>query len=205
MRLVASIVVVAAGLTPAWAADLAEPVSTVGRYQLAPAGTGFIRLDTRTGETAACEPLDGVWVCDSLGADDALAGRVDALAAEVARLAEALKALPIPADDTAGRIEALSVTVQALGASVDALTGRVAGLVDAQTAPQVAAPQVTAPVVAESPPLPATEPEAIPVQIVEAPVISPAGDQVAEEGFVVEALRRLMALAAALRGEAPSA
>lgn len=65
------------------------------RYQIAPDEDGFVRLDTRTGAMTHCGKREGAWRCDVLAEErsdleqriDAIAGKVDALSAEVARLA----------------------------------------------------------------------------------------------------------------------
>lgn len=165
------------GLGSALAADATAPAPAAGRYDLTPAETGFIRLDTQTGATAHCAPREGVWYCDPLLPDGGMAARVDALAEQVARLTAALNALPTATggDD---RIAALAATVEALTANVATLTERVAVLSETQ----MGAAEESA--VAES----ADQPEA----------------ETPDDNFVVEAMRRLMALAAALRGSGPT-
>jgi hypothetical protein len=77
---------------PAAGEDASAPS---GRYQIAPDEDGFVRLDTRTGAMTHCGKREGAWRCDVLAEErsdleqrlDALAGKVDALSAEVARLA----------------------------------------------------------------------------------------------------------------------
>jgi hypothetical protein len=71
-----------------------------------------------------CAESGGVWACDPLAIDTALTERVDALAAEVARLTRTLAALTPAAADTGARIETLA-------AEVEALTARVAALAEA--------------------------------------------------------------------------
>ncbi len=60
----------AAVVVPAAAEDNAP---AAGRYQLAPGeGSGFVRLDTRTGTVSHCRQQAGVWRCDPIvefGAD----------------------------------------------------------------------------------------------------------------------------------------
>jgi hypothetical protein len=83
---------------PGLAQDSASPS---GRYQIAPDEDGFVRLDTRTGAMTHCGKREGAWRCDVLAEErsdleqrlDALAGKVDALSAEIARLADRLAAV----------------------------------------------------------------------------------------------------------------
>lgn len=91
--------VIALFATPVVAQNAASPSS--GRYQIAPDEDGFVRLDTRTGAMAHCGKREGAWRCDVLAEErsdldrrlDVLAGKVDALSAEVARLADRLAAV----------------------------------------------------------------------------------------------------------------
>ena len=83
---------------PAAGQDTSAPS---GRYQIAPDEDGFVRLDTRTGAMTHCGKREGAWRCDVLAEErsdleqrlDALAGKVDALSTEVARLADRLAAV----------------------------------------------------------------------------------------------------------------
>ena len=83
---------------PAAGQDASAPS---GRYQIAPDEDGFVRLDTRTGAMTHCGKRDGAWRCDVLAEErsdleqriDALAGKVDSLSAEIARLADRLAAV----------------------------------------------------------------------------------------------------------------
>ena len=63
------------------------------RYRLEPAGEGYVRMDTVTGETAYCELADGQFSCraarEDAGASAAIAKRVAALEARVAELEKA--------------------------------------------------------------------------------------------------------------------
>jgi outer membrane murein-binding lipoprotein Lpp len=78
-----------------------ETPAPSGRYQIAPDEDGFVRLDTRTGAMTHCGKREGSWRCDVLAEErsdleqrlEALAGKVDALSAEVARLADRLAAV----------------------------------------------------------------------------------------------------------------
>lgn len=193
MRLPAMAVLAVLVAGPCLAADLAEPVSTVGRFQLAPAEGGFIRLDTETGETAFCQAEDDGWICEGLDGgsepdDSAVAGRVDALAAEVAKLTAALSAIPGMSAETADRLAALDARIDAMATELDALGGRVAMLGENLSAP------VATPAPVPVPPTPSVVAEAA----------AQPGDDSDDEGFMAEAVRRLMALASALRGAAPS-
>ena len=91
------------------AALLALPIAAAGqdasapsgRYQISPDEDGFVRLDTRTGAMTHCGKREGAWRCDVLAEErsdvdrrlETLAGKVDALSAEVARLADRLAAV----------------------------------------------------------------------------------------------------------------
>ncbi len=80
----------------------ADDAATGSRFAVQPSDDGFVRLDTETGTVSHCGRKDGVWFCEPVIEDlsplrrrvEELAGRVDALAAELA----ALKAAPpVPA------------------------------------------------------------------------------------------------------------
>jgi hypothetical protein len=65
-----------------------------GRYALSASRDGFVRLDTATGAVSHCRPDKGIWRCEPLAADDGnLRTRLDALAAEVAKLTAAVAVL----------------------------------------------------------------------------------------------------------------
>ena len=76
-----------------------------GRYQLTPAPSGFIRLDTATGATAHCLVAAGVWQCEPLLTEGTLAPRVDGLAADLAQANAALKQLSVRLDEFASRFD----------------------------------------------------------------------------------------------------
>jgi len=182
---VALILLVAVGAMPALAADGAGPAGSIGRFELAPADTGFTRLDTQTGAVSHCDEKAGAWVCTPLATDNSLTGKVDALSAEVARLAAALSALP---DATA----AAAVRVDALSARVEALAGDVAALADA-----AAKPVVIPPALAAAPTRPI---------VPEAAAVASHGESGAPIGFLAEAVERFLALVGALKhGNTPSA
>lgn len=42
----------------------APPPGLPGRYAIAPAGEGFVRLDTQTGTVSHCERQQGQWLCE---------------------------------------------------------------------------------------------------------------------------------------------
>jgi outer membrane murein-binding lipoprotein Lpp len=95
---IASVAVV----VPATAQDDVPPA---GRFQLAPGeGSGFVRLDTRTGAVSHCRQNDGVWRCepiiDSVGLED----RLNALSDKVDRLASGLDSLSLRIDELAADV-----------------------------------------------------------------------------------------------------
>ena len=47
-----------------------------GRYSIAPAGDGFLRLDSATGAVSICSQKSGGWACESV-ADDVLALKLE--------------------------------------------------------------------------------------------------------------------------------
>lgn len=74
-------------LGPAMASDQ-------GRYQIAPDGDGFVRLDTETGALSHCERSDGVWRCAVVVDDHAeIDTRIIALQEEMASLTAELEVL----------------------------------------------------------------------------------------------------------------
>lgn len=65
-----------------------------GRYQIAPDGDGFVRLDTETGALAHCDRSDGVWRCAVVAEDrSAVDRRIVELQEELAALRGDLTAL----------------------------------------------------------------------------------------------------------------
>lgn len=71
---------------------LAVPVSAEesGRYLLSASPAGFVRLDTVTGDVSHCRQQKGMWSCEVLAVEKS---RLDALAAEVAKLSAAVAAI----------------------------------------------------------------------------------------------------------------
>jgi hypothetical protein len=61
--MIRAILLVAGGLLISWPAVAEDVGAGSGRYQIAPDGDGFIRLDTETGDLAHCDRSDGVWRC----------------------------------------------------------------------------------------------------------------------------------------------
>ena len=85
-------------------ADEAKPAA--GRYALAPAADGFVRLDTETGALSHCAEQDGVWRCEPLAeADDATRQELDALSNELSRLTAAVAAMGERVDALAARLD----------------------------------------------------------------------------------------------------
>lgn len=114
---IAAIVLVA----PVFAADNASGPAKP-HFELTPSDTGFTRLDTTTGALSHCDEKGGVWYCNPLiEADGPIAGRIDALAAEVAALTEAIADLPSDVGVTVGRLDLLAAEVAALAGRVEAL------------------------------------------------------------------------------------
>lgn len=82
----------------AGAAMAQESTSSSGRYQIAPDGDGFVRLDTETGTLAHCGKSEGVWRCRVLAEEQsefdrriqALGDEVTALKSELDRLNQRL-------------------------------------------------------------------------------------------------------------------
>jgi hypothetical protein len=81
----------AACLTASMLTPTAAQDTHPGRFSVTPAEHGFIRLDTRTGNTTHCTQNNGMWTCRPViedagalaGALRALDERVDALAANL--------------------------------------------------------------------------------------------------------------------------
>lgn len=85
MRLICASVVFTALLSPAVTAPaLAQPAGDNGRYQMTAAGSGFLRLDTRTGAVSVCT-LTGAGAECRAAADDRAA-----LMSEIERLTQRL-------------------------------------------------------------------------------------------------------------------
>lgn len=72
-----------------------------GRFQIAPDGDGFVRLDTETGTLAHCDKSEGIWRCAVVAEDRtevdrrilALQEEMAALRAEIEALEERLAAI----------------------------------------------------------------------------------------------------------------
>ena len=79
--------------TPALAADVTPPVS--GRYTLSPSASGFIRLDTQTGQVSECTGAATALVCKSTPDERA------AMQAEIDRLQTQVDTLKTTAPLTA--------------------------------------------------------------------------------------------------------
>jgi hypothetical protein len=81
------------------AAQDAQPPA--GRFQLSPGdGSGFVRLDTRTGSVAHCRQDAGVWRCEPI-LDSGLSDRLSALSDKVDRLSSDLGNLSLRVDTLA--------------------------------------------------------------------------------------------------------
>jgi len=98
------------GLAPALAADPAvappppnppPPSSEIGRFTMTPVADGFLRLDTRSGQTSLCTVAKGQAECRS-SADEraALEAEIARLARENAALKAGAQAKADPADPT---------------------------------------------------------------------------------------------------------
>lgn len=85
------LLIVAAGLLLGGAAVAEEVSAPSGRYQIAPDGDGFVRLDTETGTLSHCDRSDGVWRCIVVSEERTeVDRRLLALESEVAALKETL-------------------------------------------------------------------------------------------------------------------
>lgn len=61
--MIRAILLVVGGLLLSCSAVAEDAGPAPGRYQIAPDGDGFVRLDTETGALAHCDRSDGVWRC----------------------------------------------------------------------------------------------------------------------------------------------
>jgi hypothetical protein len=91
------LLIVAAGLLLGGAAVAQEPPAQSGRFQIAPDGDGFVRLDTETGTLSHCNRSEGVWRCIVVSEERTeVDRRLLALESEVAALKEALEEIDKP-------------------------------------------------------------------------------------------------------------
>jgi hypothetical protein len=92
--LLRAILFLAGGLLLGWPAAAEEEAPAPGRYQFAPDGDGFVRLDTEIGTIAHCGKSESGWRCDVV-ADDGLSldHRIVALQQELAALEAELEDL----------------------------------------------------------------------------------------------------------------
>jgi len=89
--MVRAILFLAGGLLLGWPAVAEETALGPGRYQFAPDGDGFVRLDTETGAIAHCGKSEGGWRCDV--AADEFDSRIVAMQRELAELKAELEDL----------------------------------------------------------------------------------------------------------------
>ncbi len=126
------IAIMLVGLTVAGAA-VGEDAKPLNRFAVQPSEDGFIRLDTKTGAVSHCGRRKGVWFCEKLVEDqtaieaeiDALRGRIDALAKEVAALAArpAVTAPPPPPPPVVENSDFLTKAIHRLYALVRRMKG----------------------------------------------------------------------------------
>lgn len=85
--MIGKIVLLAGSLFLCGAVVAEETAPTSGRFQIAPDGDGFIRLDTETGALAHCGKSEGVWRCSVVVEDRSnIDNRILALEEELAAL-----------------------------------------------------------------------------------------------------------------------
>jgi hypothetical protein len=95
------ILVTIATAAPAVSAAAQDVQPPAGRFQLSPGdGSGFVRLDTRTGSVSHCRQDAGVWRCEPI-LDSGLADRLGALSDKVDRLSSDLGDLSLRVDTLA--------------------------------------------------------------------------------------------------------
>lgn len=87
------ILFLAGGLLLGWPAVAEEAAPGPGRYQFAPDGDGFVRLDTETGAIAHCGRSEGRWRCDVAADGPEFDHRIVALQQELAALEAELEDL----------------------------------------------------------------------------------------------------------------
>lgn len=74
------------------------------RFEVTPAPTGVTRVDTATGSVSHCTQSDGVWFCDRVGPDVAVAPPT--AVADLKRLSETIAALTAKVDRLAAELAA---------------------------------------------------------------------------------------------------
>jgi hypothetical protein len=94
--MIRAILLVAGGMLLSWTAAAED--AGLGRYQIAPDGDGFVRLDTETGALAHCDRSDGVWRCAVVVEDRSEVDR------RILALQEELSALRADVDDLRERL-----------------------------------------------------------------------------------------------------
>jgi len=82
--MVRTILFLAGGLLLGWPAMAEETAPSPGRYQFAPDGDGFVRLDTESGAVAHCGKSEAGWRCDVVA--DEFDSRIVAMQQELAEL-----------------------------------------------------------------------------------------------------------------------
>jgi hypothetical protein len=98
-----AILLLAGGLLACGPALAEGATAAQGRYQIAPDGDGFVRLDTETGALAHCDRSNGVWRCTSVVEDlSGIEGRLLALEEELAALRTDLEELSKQIADVEG-------------------------------------------------------------------------------------------------------
>ena len=101
-----------------WTSAYAAGDQPSGRYGIAPSDHGFVRLDTKTGDTSHCLRHDGVWRCDPI------AETGSEVASKLDGLSEGLAALTGRVDDMAADLAAMKAAkAVAAEAAVDEATG----------------------------------------------------------------------------------
>lgn len=87
--MVRTILFLAGSLLLGWPAMAEETAPSPGRYQFAPDGDGFVRLDTESGAVAHCGKSEAGWRCDVVA--DEFDSRIVAMQQELAELKAELK------------------------------------------------------------------------------------------------------------------
>jgi len=92
--MISKILFVAGGVLLCGSAVAQDAAPGAGRFQIAPDGDGFVRLDTETGALAHCDKSEGVWRCTVVAEDQADIDRqILALKEDVAGLRAELEML----------------------------------------------------------------------------------------------------------------